>query len=161
MKRIAVAPLPRKREHRLIIDELPDEVLVYDLDCHRAHCLNQTAALVWKQCDGRSTSAQIGDRLTKTLGRPFPEDLVCLALNQLEKRQLLEHSARVRSQFGAVSRRQMIRRLGFAGIALPLITSIIAPTPAQASTCAARGASCVLKSCCSGLSCNPITGLCP
>jgi Coenzyme PQQ synthesis protein D (PqqD) len=162
MKRIATAPLPRKREQRLVIDEIPDEVLVYDLDRHEAHCLNQTAALVWQQCDGKSTAAQIGQRLTEELRAPFNEDLVWLALRQLEKRHLFEPSIALPPQFLGMSRRQMIRRLGLAAaVAVPLITSIVAPTPAQASTCAAKGQSCVVKSCCSGLSCNVITGLCP
>ena len=65
MERIAAAPFARKREGHLVIDELPDEVLVYDLDRHKAHCLNQTAALVWQHCDGKMAiarweSAQLG-----------------------------------------------------------------------------------------------------
>ena len=31
---------------------LDDELLVYDARTHRGHCLNQTAAAVWKACDG-------------------------------------------------------------------------------------------------------------
>jgi|SRR6266404_6365388 len=42
---------PRLGRERLIIDELADEILVYDLDRHKAPCLNQTAALVWKLRD--------------------------------------------------------------------------------------------------------------
>jgi hypothetical protein len=48
MKRTGKRHLPRVRKKNLIIDELADEVLVYDLDRHKAHCLNRTAALVWK-----------------------------------------------------------------------------------------------------------------
>ncbi len=43
-------PLARKAD--LVTKEVADEVLVYDLKSHKAHCLNQTAALVWKYCDG-------------------------------------------------------------------------------------------------------------
>src|ERR1700674_5140529 len=92
MKPFAPAHPPRMRRERLIIDELPDEVLVYDLDRHKAHCLNQTAALVWQHCDGNSTPSQIARRLTKKLRAPFDEDLVWLALHQLEKLHLLEQS---------------------------------------------------------------------
>ena len=45
-------PLARKRG--LVVRELPEEVLVYDLDTHKALCLNRTAALVWKCCDGQT-----------------------------------------------------------------------------------------------------------
>ena len=40
--------LPRARTSELIVKELPDETLVYDLANDKAHCLNHTAALVWK-----------------------------------------------------------------------------------------------------------------
>ena len=39
---------PRARTEGLVVTELPDELLVYDLERHRAHCLNPTAALVFK-----------------------------------------------------------------------------------------------------------------
>lgn len=143
MKKIAPAPLPRKREQRLVIDELPDEVLVYDLDRHKAHCLNQTAALVWQQCDGKSTTAQIAQRLAKKLQAPFGEDLVWLALRQLEKLHLLEQPISLPSQFAGITRREMVRTLGIAAaVAVPLVTSIVSPTPAQASTCVGSGAVC-------------------
>ena len=59
MKRFPPAPLPRMREQGLVVDDLPDEVLVYDLDRHQAHCLNRTAALVWRHCDGQTTVKEI------------------------------------------------------------------------------------------------------
>jgi Coenzyme PQQ synthesis protein D (PqqD) len=143
MERIAAAPLPRKREQQLVIDELPDEVLVYDLDRHKAHCLNHTAALVWQHCDGRSTPSQIARRLTKKLRAPFNEDLVWLALRQLERLHLLEQSISLPPAFLGVSRRQMVRNLGLAAaVAVPVVTSIVAPTAAEASTCLPAGATC-------------------
>ena len=39
---------PRARTEGLVVTELPDELLVYDLERHRAYCLNPTAALVFK-----------------------------------------------------------------------------------------------------------------
>jgi hypothetical protein len=160
MKRFAPADLPRMREQRLVIDDLPDEVLVYDLDRHKAHCLNQTAAMVWRACNGRTSASAISSRLTRELRTPFSEDLVWLALRQLEKLNLLEQSISLPPQFLGISRRQMIRNLGLAAsVAVPVVTSIVSPTPSQAATCAARGESCLIKSCCSGLSCNG--GTCP
>ena len=46
--------LPHARTDNLVIRELDDETLVYDMERDEAHCLNQTAALVWKQCDGKN-----------------------------------------------------------------------------------------------------------
>jgi len=156
MKRIAPAPFPRKREQRLVIDELPDEILVYDLDRHRVHCLNQTAALVWQQCDGKSTAAQIAQRLAKKLQAPCNEDLVWLALRQLERLHLLEQSILLPAQLAGITRREMVRTIGIAAVvAVPMVTSIVSPRPAEAASCAGSGQSCGNGiSCCEGVCSN-------
>ena len=161
MKRTPTAHLPRMRAHGLVIDELPDEVLVYDLDSHEAHCLNRSAALVWRACDGQREPREIARKLTAELDAEFSEELVLLALSQLEKLHLLEHNRNVPVHFAALSRRQMVRRLGFAAaVAVPLVTSIVAPTAVQAATCQQPGNPCVPnKLCCSVLGCNP-SGIC-
>jgi hypothetical protein len=151
MKRIAPKHLPQMRQQGLVIDELPDEVLVYDLEQHKAHCLNQTAALVWKYCDGRTTPPEIALRLEKDLQAPCPEEMVWLALRQLESLHLLEQpitlSAQLadlsRNQLKHVSRRQLMRTLGIgAVVAVPLITSIISPTAQAANSCLSSGSVC-------------------
>ena len=53
-----MADLPLKREDDFVIVELPEETLVYDRQHTRAHCLNRTAAAVWRACDGRTTSTR-------------------------------------------------------------------------------------------------------
>ena len=160
MKRTPKAQFPQLRKHRLVVDDLPDEVLVYDLDRHQAHCLNHTAALVWRCCDGQSAPADIARRLTAELDLPITEDIVLLALAQLESQHLLEHSAEQPAQFAVLSRRQMVRRLGLAAaIAVPVVTSIVAPTAVQAATCTPPGASCSPTiACCSVLGC--VNGTC-
>jgi hypothetical protein len=156
MERIAHTPLPRRRQLHLVIDELPDEVLIYDLDRHKAHCLNQTAALVWQHCDGKSNASQIARRLTQELQAPCKEELVWLALRQLERLHLLEQSISLPPSFAGITRRDMVRNLGIAAaVAIPLVTSIVSPTPAQASTCVGSGAVCGGGiSCCFGHICS-------
>ena len=51
--------MPRARQEKLLVHELTDEVLVYDLKRHKAHSLNKTAALVWQRCDGKSGVTEI------------------------------------------------------------------------------------------------------
>jgi hypothetical protein len=156
MKRIAHGHLPLMRTERLVVDELSDEVLVYDLDRHKAHCLNATAALVWKHCDGRTTPPDIARRLQDELQIPYKEDHVWLALCQLEKIHLLEQPIALPPQLAGMSRRQMVRALGVAAaVAVPLVTSIVAPTPAQAATCRNAGEDCTLVACCAGHVCIP------
>ena len=38
--------LPTARKNDLVIQELPDELLIYDLSRNKALCLNQTAKLI-------------------------------------------------------------------------------------------------------------------
>ncbi len=40
------AATPRLREEGLVVQELPEEVLVYDLARHKAHCLSPLAAAI-------------------------------------------------------------------------------------------------------------------
>lgn len=148
--------LPRMREHRLVIDDLPDEVLVYDLERHEAHCLNRTAAMVWRCCDGDSSPAKIARRVTAELDAPFSEELVRVALNQLEKFHLLEQDTEVPTHFAVLSRRQLVRRLGLAAaVAVPLVTSIVAPRAVEAATCIAPGQPCSGTVLCCSI-CNPL-----
>ena len=127
---------PRARRAKLVVRELADETLVYDVEGHRAHCLNRTAALVWELCDGEHTVSLMAERMGERLSAQVPEELVRLALGQLADRGLLAPV-----DFGPepgpalVSRRAMVRRLGLAAaVALPLVTSIISPTPVMAQS---------------------------
>jgi hypothetical protein len=150
---------PIARKQGLVIQELSDEVLVYDLDHDRAHCLNTTAAFVWQRCNGRNTTAQIA----RTLGQQFDcaadEKIVWLALDQLGRNHLLEGQPVPLQALAGMNRRQMVRALGLAAVvAVPVVTSIVAPPPSQAATCFASGHACGTPAqCCSGV-CN--TGTC-
>lgn len=148
--------LPAARDARLLVCELAEEVLVYDEDGHRAHCLNRTAALVWKNCDGRTPVARIAERVGAQLSAHVPEDVVWLALEQLAEFELLATVApRAPSSAGLISRRKMLGRLGVAAaVSLPLITSVVSPTAAEAqSPCNEQN--CPPPMCCSGGVCLP------
>src|SRR5687767_10027501 len=75
---------PRARAEDLVIEELGDELLVYDERQHRAHCLSPTAVRVWRACDGELTQ----DALQVELG--LEADAVARALHELEACELLE-----------------------------------------------------------------------
>ena len=162
MKRIATAYLPMMRRQGLVIDDVLDEVLVYDLDRDKAHCLNHTAALIWRNCDGKTRPQEMARRLQIELDASCNEDLVWVALRQLATLNLLEEPVSLPRRFAGISRRQMIRNLGVAAtVAVPLVTSIVAPTAAQAATCIPSGQTCnPSKLCCSPLGCNGATNKC-
>lgn len=128
---------PLARQEGLVIQEMPDEVLVFDTDTNKAHCLNQTAAFVWKSCDGSRSVAQITELFGVESGKPVSEDLIWLAIDQLSENNLLEHQ--IRADFKNQTRREVIKKIGLAAvIALPLVSSLVAPTAALAVACSGR-----------------------
>jgi hypothetical protein len=144
---------PCVRADGLVVQALPDEVLVYDLERHKAHCLNHTAALVWKHCNGQTSVSEMVRILAGEMQTPVPEDDVWLALQQLGKAHLLAEQIHAPGGDGRMSRREVMRRLGWgAAVALPLVTSIVAPTAVEAATCLASGMPCTTGAqCCSGV----------
>ena len=154
--------LPKKSSKGIIVKELPDEVLVYDLDRDKAHCLNQSAAAIWERCDGRTTAAEIARAVQEKTGAPVGEEIVWLALEALGRDRLLEERMEWPIAIPRISRREAVRRIGIgAAIAIPLVTTIIAPTPAQASTCLSKCSSCSTGAqCCSTVCASSVAG-CP
>lgn len=153
-----VQPAPKARTEQLVTKELGDETLVYDERSHEAHCLNRTAAFVWRHSDGRTSVRKMAGLLAKELNMPISEQVVWFALSQLEKSELLEKSFERPAHVEQISRRELMRRLGIAAaVALPLVTSIVAPTTAEAASgCLGAGSPCVSTSqCCAGLVCSP------
>ncbi len=128
--------LPRAREDRLVVQELADEVLVYDLNRHKAHCLNRTAALVWRHSDGRTGAAEMAALLQQELKSPVDEAVVWLALDRLGRAQLLREPANPPAVAARYTRREVMRKMGLIGAALvPIVTSIVARTAAAAGSC--------------------------
>jgi hypothetical protein len=144
---------PRARTERIIVKEVQDEVLVYDMDRDLAHCLNLSAAAVWKKCDGINTPAQIANFLRTESQANVTEDFVWLALDQLARDHLLDEPLEWPAAVPRFTRREAVRRISIgAAIAIPLVTSILAPTPAQAATCLAKNVACSTPvQCCSGI----------
>jgi hypothetical protein len=136
---------PRARKDGLVVTELPDELLVYDLDRHKAHCLNPTAALVFKHCDGRTSVKQIAGALSRELDVAADERLVWLSLERLEKARLLEERPEPPLAAESFSRRELVRRVGIAVATLPVVATVLAPTPAAAV------ATCIPASSCTGI----------
>ena len=130
--------MPRAREEELVVEKLPDETLVYDLKSHKASCLNRTAALVWSDCDGQTSVAEMATMLERELETPVDEAVVWMALDRLSKVHLLSDPVTLPADRAQYSRREMLRKLRrVAGIALvlPVIESIIAPLAAAQASC--------------------------
>ena len=126
---------PVARTASLIVKEVDGEILVYDLETDKAHCLNDTAARVWKNCDGRKSVSEIREVLSAESNSSVKDEVVWLALDQLEKFKLLKDAPARPAVLAGMTRRQMVARLGIAAVALPAIVAIVAPeAKAQGST---------------------------
>lgn len=155
MKERAEQLMPQARGNGLIVQELAHELLVYDRDRQKAHCLNQTAAFIWNHCDGATPVGEIAVLLEKEFDAPVADEVVRLGLDQLWTARLLNESIGPSSSESALSRREVLRRAGLAAaVALPLVTSILAPTASHAANCRTAGQSCTSSpQCCSNV-CN-------
>jgi len=137
--------LPVARSERLLIEKLPDEVLVYDLDRKKAHCLNSTAALIWNHCDGKTSVKDLVSILEKHSKGRVQDDVVWFGLDQLRSARLLEGPPTAAGK-ERLSRRELVKRIGLAA-AVPTIVSVLAPKASAAISCA--GKACVTDAQCS------------
>lgn len=150
---------PRARNEQIVVQELSGELLIYDLERHKATCLNLTAAGVWKKCDGARSVDEIAVELSKEWGSEVAEDMVWLTLEKLGKANLL--AEKIERPVGAneIPRREMMRRLRVASVvAAPLIASILAPSALASASSRPAGSGCVAPAQCTSKVC--MNGLC-
>ncbi len=147
----ALKPLARADD--LVVEELADELLIYDLKTDDAHCLGATAARVWRACDGDTTVAT----LESDLG--LDADAVAKAVEDLERCSLLQAPA-------GLTRRELnikVTKAGVAAASIPFIVSIGVPAVAAATPTVAQCRAgftngcgdCTLAGCCC---CGPGNG---
>lgn len=142
MVKSSAQQLPIARKEGLLVETLPDEVLVYDLDRKKAHCLNQTAALIWQHCDGRRSVSEIARAVSGHLNAPIDEEVVWYGLNHLSKTRLLEEEVARPGELPNATRRDLIRKVGLA-ISVPLVISVLAPQASAVNSC--FGVACVVS----------------
>jgi hypothetical protein len=167
---------PKARDDALVVERVDRELLVYDLERDKAHCLNEAAALVFRNCDGQRGVGELAERVSAESGQPVDEQVVLRALVRLSDEHLLAEPLSPPSG-REWSRRQVLKRAGVAGaaagLALPAVKSIVAPTPAEAqASCTTAGGACGAATsptppceclqggflpCCPGLQCQTTT----
>ena len=144
---------PLARSEDLIVEEIGDEVLVYDQTTNQAHSLGASAARVWRACDGKTGADALGIEVG------LEHETVARALDELRACNLLDRGTVTGS---GITRRDMgvkVAKLGGAAAAVPLIVSLAAPLPAAATTptiefCTQGGTSfacgvdCMVRNCC-------------
>ncbi len=159
--------IPQARQEGLVVQEVGDETIIYDERRNHVHRLNRTAALVWRYCDGQRTVTDLTGALQGMTPIHMTEDMVWLALDRLDKEHLLQGRLVRPAEVGRVTRRQVLRKaavIGGATLLIPVVQSMIAPTPAMAMSfgCAAQGQTYDYsrgRPCCAGLVAGP-RGVC-
>lgn len=123
---------PRARIENIVVQDFENEILIYDLKLDKAFALNKTASAIYPICDGKTT---INELKIKT---QFTDEIIFLTLDELKKENLIEDNSYI-SPFGGFKRREVIKKIGLASmVALPVISSIVAPHAIQSasnSTC--------------------------
>ena len=135
--------LPLAKNRDIVIQPVGKEILLYDLTNHQAYSLNETSAVVFNACDGKTSYAELKTK------HHLPDELIWLALDGLKKEGLLEETEYV-SPFAGIGRRQLIRQVGLTSLlALPVISLLTAPTAVMA-----------LSGCAGALAPNTLRGIC-
>ena len=106
----------------LVITLIGDDILIYDHSTAEAHHLNEAASQVWAHCDGQTTVAQASSTLEG--GR----EQVLQAVKIFEEKKLLS------SPIPKTKRRDVVKGLVKAAIFMPIVNSVITPTPAAAAS---------------------------
>lgn len=134
--------MPLSRNDGLVIQEVDQEVLIYDLETNKAICLNPTAKFVWQHCDHKTSIHEVTKKLSGKFDSKITGDVVRLALNELKKANLLEKETVSIGAEEKVSRRDLVVKYGVPMAVLPIIMSLVAPTSAQTGSCIASGQPC-------------------
>ena len=127
---------PRVRQVDVLTEELQGERVVYDNGNKQIHRLNATMSRLWNHCDGTRTIDDLIAALQTDMGDRNARDLIIDGLNQLADANLLDPGSFGGSTFSghriAITRRAAVT--AGVSIAVPMMTSILAPTPAAAKS---------------------------
>jgi len=124
-------PLALKRD--IFVENLPEEVVLYDKSNNKVHRLDKTAAAIWESCDGTRTVDELTHIAGVKLGAVSDRKVVLQALAELEKADLLEAGSVMIPDAGLTFRREAVGKIALAGTAL--VATIVAATPAAHASC--------------------------
>jgi hypothetical protein len=133
--------LPAVRRETVSVEDLGDEILLYDRKSDTAHCLSAPAAAVWRACDeGLTIEALLASG-------SVDEAAARRAVDEFREQGLLaSEQLRIHHSGTGLSRRQAVGRLAAAAVG-PLVISVAAPTawavsPILRTTCPSSNKKC-------------------
>lgn len=130
-------------------------MVVFDRKSNKAHLLDARAAAVFRASADGALLSDLEPLMGEFAGAKRTA-LTALAVKELERVGLVVTSGEVET---GMSRRAILKSLGSAAT-LPLVVSILAPTPAAAASNLSPGANCSLPSECTGGTCFPSNCAC-
>ncbi len=145
--------MPVSRTENIVVQEINDEILVYDLKTNKAHNLNSTMALIWQKCDGKTSLHEVITILMKKLEVEIDEDFIWLAIKELDKTNLLLGEMLLANK-ASVSRRKVLFKYALPTLAMPVVLSLVAPTTVEAQSCVMLQGTCSgagAGNCCPGI----------
>ena len=131
---------PRVRQSDLFSEEIHGERVIYDDSNKKVHRLNPTMSWVWSHCDGSRTLDDLIAAMQGETGNDDSRGLITSGLKQLGDANLLEPESvdlnALMTEPRTVSRRAAVA--AGVSIAVPAMTSMLAPTPAAAKSTAEK-----------------------
>ncbi|MFL5616276.1 MAG: PqqD family protein [Gemmatimonadaceae bacterium] len=124
---------PRARRRGVLVDQVGDEMIVFDEERKEAHSLNRLASIVWRYCDGAHSISDIALLLGNELGVETKEPIVEYALDKLASVHLLQSD----NENDQLNRREVMKRVAVVGVAavgLRSVLTVITPTEAMAAS---------------------------
>jgi hypothetical protein len=125
---------PAARRREVIVQELDQETMVYDIERQECHLLNPLAAIVFRHADGETPLGGLAVRAAERLGADVGPTQIEVALDELARVHLLDSPETESAARPSLTRRAAAKRLATLVLATPLVTSLIAPTPAMAAS---------------------------
>ena len=126
---------PSPKTEDIVVQRLGNEVFVYDLITNKVYSLNETSALVYLSCDGKRSLEEVVNEVNKQAKHKVNVDYVLYAIHQLQSSNLISEFKTVKTGFEGLTRREAVRKVGFATLAvLPIISIIVAPTAVMAQS---------------------------
>ncbi len=110
----------------LIANRLGDELVVFNPETNRAHCLNGVAVSVWDACEKHLECIDAEQELHRR-GDEDPGSTIESVLAQFDELGLIDRQAEAPDSIG---RRALVKAL-----VVGAITTIVVPTPAMAQSC--------------------------
>jgi len=123
----------RRLQDKRLVQRVDNELVVYDEERHKAYHLNETAAIVWEQCDDAASVDDLVQVLAARSALPADEAVAQLAIQELRDAQLIEGSLGA-GYDETISRRELAARMAGLAVALPAVVALLAPTPAMAES---------------------------